>query len=279
MRWAFLSLLLVNAMFFAWRYFAPPGEFAGAPVNAVESASPPPSDLAAQTITLLDEVANNEIKLKTEQPNVVSIKEGAPSKAVAVKESEVAQVNSVVPDETVQTSRADFRAQAVPDDDACYWAGPFTQQADRAELIKRLAELHIFAEERTQVASGGWRYWVYLPPKPSRKEAKAQLAVLKNMKVDSYLIYEGEKANGVSLGLFSRKELADAKYADIQSRGFEVTMDSFERTVNQRWVAVSKAQIDAIGEAVLPRMIKNKTGVQVIEKKCELPVASHNNIH
>ena len=53
-------------------------------------------------------------------------------------------------------------------------------------------------------------------------------------------------------------------------------MDSFERVVSQSWLVASREQVDAIGEGILPRMLKNKTSLQIFEKKCDEGVASDN---
>jgi hypothetical protein len=160
----------------------------------------------------------------------------------------------------------------------CYWVGPIAKDTDWDVLTNRLRSLKIDIGERQQRITGVKRYWVYLPPSASKAQAKEQLAEVQKLGIDSYLIPNGEHQNGISLGLFSQKVIADNKIKEVATAGWNPMVEVYERSVTQRWVTISKTQLDAVGKGILPRMLKNKSGVDVFEKKCELPVASHNNI-
>ena len=243
MRWVFLSLVLMNAIFFSWRYFVPrPAE-----------ALPSPQETPSAAPSLPKPIVDNS-------PSITLLEELDSSRAVP-------SPSALAFDEVKRSG------------DICYWAGPLADDADRDVLLRRLKGLNIVASERVTRAAGDLRYWVYLPPLSSKDEAKAQLAALQSKGIDSYLIHKGERKNGISLGLFSQLELAESREAEVRAAGWEATMDTYKRSVNQRWITASKEQLDAVGEGILPRMLKNKSDVTIIEKKCELPVASHNNIH
>ena len=280
MRLFFALLVVVNITFLAWRYIASSdvtpalsssslsssvvsgsGSAINSPVvSAIQSESIPPSALAAQTITLLEEVAQNKATLQEE-----GLQNDLPQKRLlSAKASDQALENP---------------ANTALSQQTCYWLGPFAKEAAQAEYAQRLNSQGVVAEQELSRVSGGWLYWVYLPAQSTRKEAREQLSVLQGMKVDSYLIQKGEKANGISLGLFSRKELADAKYQAIKAKGFAVEVDAFERIIEQRWLIVRGQSAGGLSGLVLSRMAKNEAALQLIEKKCELPVASHNNIH
>ena len=162
---------------------------------------------------------------------------------------------------------------------SCYWAGPLGDSKEQEILSRRLQDHQLVVEPIHEQISEGWRYWVYLPPKASRAEAESDLVELQLQGVDSYLILRGQHVYGISLGLFSKEAWANDKVAEIEAKGGQPKIESFEKIREQRWVSVSKAQADALGDGVLARMFENKSHIKIIEKKCDFPVASHAGIH
>ena len=249
MRWIFLSLVLMNAMFFVWRFVLPANQPQKLSASAVEVA--PQIIPSSETITLLEEVS---------KPEVVE-----PSEIVADDASSLshASVASVAPPSASSVSGEMTVASA-----ACYWIGVFASDDERTAILARLTKLNVSTAKIDIAAPGGLRHWVYLPPQRTRAESAAIVQSLKVAGVDSYVISEGEHRLGVSLGLFSQRALADEKMADLQRRGLNPVMDTYERAANQRWLIVNKGDIDAVGDNVLSIMLKNKADVKVSEKKC-----------
>ncbi len=241
MRWVFLSLVLINAMFFSWRH-----------IMASNSA---------------DTLSSSQLEAPKLQVTPSSSVSNSPS--ITLLEELDASRGSPEPDVGVSTAGGGV----------CYWAGPLADNADRDVLLRRLEALNVEAAERVTRIAGDLHYWVYLPPLESRGQAKARLAALQEKGIDSYLIHKGERKNGISLGLFSRLELAEIKEGEVREAGWSPTMDTYKKNVSQRWVTANKDQLDAVGAGILPKMLKNKSSVTIIEKKCGLPVASHSNIH
>ena len=243
MRWVFLSLVLINTMFFSWRYLSP---------SPVETLSSP--------VVVEPQSQNSSVAIIDPSLSITLLEELDSSRPI---QNHSADVDSPMPD----------------GGGICYWAGPLSNDADRDVLLRRLKGLNVVASERVTRAAGDMRYWVYLPPMASKAEAKVRLAELQEKGIDSYLIHRGERKNGISLGLFSRLELAEIKEKEVRGAGWKPEMDTYKKSVSQRWVTANKEQLDAVGAGILPKMLKNKSDVTIIEKKCELPVASHNNIH
>lgn len=275
MRWMVLSLVLINVMIFAWRYLESQSVSEGVAepelpiVDVVEGAEATAegdpkveSDLALQTITLLEELEANRVELR--KPSALVGGDAGGNTTVSLVSGK-----SVGEHKTALALDAEFEGGEPEVSGGCYWVGPMPEEKERKHLRARLKEFKVNAQDRTLEVSGGWRYWVYLEPKANRAEAASQLAVLKKMGVDSYLILKGERKNGVSLGLFSRKGLADAKMAQMQKKGWQPNMDSFERTVNQWWVVVDMGDLQRVGDGVLSILLKNKPEMQINENKCK----------
>ena len=81
--------------------------------------------------------------------------------------------------------------------------------------------LDIQAEIRSVDAAAGLDYWVYLAPLASRQASLRQLKELQARKIDSYIITQGDLANGISLGIFPRSDSVKPLLRAIkEGRGF-----------------------------------------------------------
>src|SRR5690606_14367764 len=86
-------------------------------------------------------------------------------------------------------------------DQTCLFLGSFQQEEGARQVEQRLMALDIQAEVRAVDAAAGLDYWVYLAPLASRQASLRQLKELQARKIDSYIITQGDLANGISLGI------------------------------------------------------------------------------
>ena len=274
MRWIFLSLVLVNAMFFIWRYILPVSSPARAQEKPVVEFLPA-NILANDTIRLLEEVRDQETS--SPQPLVMS----APEKGELIVNSatnksanqvhainKVSVVNDELPVKTlgsISSAVSATSSAAITASKVCYWTGPFTGDSERAVILARLKKLKVAAEV---VDIAGLRHWVYLPAKATREDAVATVQSLKAQGVESYIISSGQHRLGVSVGLYTQQALAEQKMRELQRRGWSPVMDTYERATGERWLSVNKKDLDAVGDSVLSVMLKNKSNLKVLEKKC-----------
>ncbi len=92
-----------------------------------------------------------------------------------------------------------------------------------ADVPKALASIEAFgvkARERRLEEPGRW--WVMLPPLPTRAAATARLAELKKLGVDDVGVIEDDAngyRNGISLGLFGSEEGARVRMETLATRG------------------------------------------------------------
>jgi hypothetical protein len=86
-------------------------------------------------------------------------------------------------------------------------------------------------------------FWVLIPPEASRQQAKAHISELKKQNVkDYFLVVTGEQNNAVSLGVFSRSELAQRRYEQIKKLGFKVRIRQIDLPLREYWLDWSKEQ-------------------------------------
>lgn len=122
----------------------------------------------------------------------------------------------------------------------CYVAGPFADEIDARHLQARsqalgfsgrLSVVEISSDEPAE-------FWVYVPPRASREAALRTLRELQNRKFDSYIITQGELAEGVSLGLFRNQERAYGLQKSVAAFDIPVEVKVVNKTVREHWVEI-----------------------------------------
>ena len=117
----------------------------------------------------------------------------------------------------------------------CWLIGPFEEAISVDQVRGRLKALSIdFPVRETEVETSR-DYWVYLAPKANRKSALKLLRELQGKKIDSFLVTEGELANGISLGLFTQKERAERVREQRIEQGYDAEIKEVPRTLTQVW--------------------------------------------
>ncbi|KUJ78777.1 hypothetical protein AWR36_015885 [Microbulbifer flavimaris] len=131
----------------------------------------------------------------------------------------------------------------------CTIIGPVPEAYQGADIVERLAALQVPAESREIEMEGQMRYWVYLSPLGSRREAFRKLRALQAEGIDSYVIPKGSLTNGISFGIFSEVERAEALAGELQERGYPVQTREEPRTYLERWVVLEPGSDDQLAEA------------------------------
>lgn len=119
----------------------------------------------------------------------------------------------------------------------CNTLGPFKSKKDANTIKSELAALGISAERRTSKDNKRKGFWVLLPPEKTRQQAKEYIQELKKQNVkDYFLVVTGEQVNAVSLGVFSKSELAQRRYDQIKELGFEVKIRQVDLPLREYWL-------------------------------------------
>ncbi len=108
---------------------------------------------------------------------------------------------------------------------ACAEWGPLSE-ADRVKATKLLEPLALgrtMSWRRVEVTA---EHWVYIAPKQSRAAADRSMADLKKLDVtDSAIVLESGQWNlAISLGVFRNKESADARLAELKTKGVKTAV-------------------------------------------------------
>ncbi|APU32066.1 SPOR domain-containing protein [Ectopseudomonas chengduensis] len=169
-------------------------------------------------------------------------------------------------------SRADSSTPAdaaAPEAAVCLYLGSFEEESRARVVEQRLLSLDIQAEVRGIDAAAGVEYWVYLPPLASRQASLRQLRELQARRIDSYIITQGELANGISLGIFPRNDSANSVMQRLRDVGYEPQIRELSRAHRSFWVRVAPESRRLADEFLLGRLAGDFAGLQHQLMPCE----------
>lgn len=231
MRWIFISLAVMNGLLLGWLLLFHDPQISSNPTfpSYVQQGS----GQQVSTLKLLSEMTEMErsalvFDLHKEQERIQtsgSIDSGA---------GEVSSVHG-------QALPMDIIEESDPES-LCTLVGPFPSLLKAEYFTERITALNVRAMPKEVKMPAGPGYWVYLKPEPSRREALRVLAELQAKGIDSYVIPKGDLENGISLGMFSQKTLADARVEETESLGLVAKIDIVERTYKEIWVVLNKKE-------------------------------------
>lgn len=114
-------------------------------------------------------------------------------------------------------------------DKGCLILGPFTLERRASQAIKAVEKFVESAELTDRDSTVLPDYLVYVGPEESSKLASTKASEFKAQGFDSQVIRSGVLKNVVSLGVFSRRPLADSLVAQIEAVGQAAKIRSLEK--------------------------------------------------
>lgn len=177
------------------------------------------------------------------------------------------RVTEIAPLNMAQNSKRDIRllsessvpprrevAEVQPVEAVCLFLGSFELMADASAVEQRLLSLDIQSRVQSMDAAAGVDYWVYLPPLASRQASLRQLRELQARKIDSYIITQGDLANGISLGIFPRSDSAQSVIQRLRDAGYEPSLRELTRAHRSFWVRISPQSRRLADDSLLQRL-------------------------
>ena len=151
----------------------------------------------------------------------------------------------------------------------CLGVGVFAGAAE-SEAFAAEAEARGYSAEPRQVeVAAEPDYWVHIPPFASAAAAQRRLQELRARDIDSYLIGGGELEQGISLGVFGRRESALRLQEQILAQGYESSIYEIPRSSSEYWVEVGGIPGDAAGREAWAAFMAGREGLQEAENLCE----------
>ncbi|TBU95970.1 SPOR domain-containing protein [Phytopseudomonas dryadis] len=151
----------------------------------------------------------------------------------------------------------------------CLFLGSFENESEAGIIEQRLLSLDIRSRVQVVEAAGSVDYWVYLPPLASRQASLRQLRELQARKIDSYIITQGDLANGISLGIFPRHDSADSVMSRLRNAGYEPLLRELPRANRSYWVRIAPESRRLADDSLLQRLALDFNGLQHQLMPCE----------
>lgn len=168
-----------------------------------------------------------------------------------------------------QQRRASVVSDPQPEEAVCLFLGSFEEVAEAEQVEQRLLSLDISSQTQVVEAAGAVDYWVYLPPLASRQASLRQLRELQARKIDSYIISQGDLANGISLGIFPRRDSADSVISRLRRAGYEPLLRELARANRSHWVRIAPQSRRLVDDSLLGRLSLDFKGLQHQLMPCE----------
>lgn len=161
------------------------------------------------------------------------------------------------------------RVVAAMPEAVCLFLGSFEQEAAASVVAQRLISLDIRSRVQSIDATAGTDYWVFLAPLASRQASLRQLKELQARKIDSYIITQGDLANGISLGIFPRSDSAESVMQRLRDAGYEPSLRELSRAHRSYWVRIAPESRRLADDSLLQRLALDFSGLQHQLMPCE----------
>ena len=150
----------------------------------------------------------------------------------------------------------------------CLFLGGFDDESLAAALRQRLLSLDIASTLLGIDSTAGVDYWVYLPPLVSRQASLRQIRELQSRNIDSYIITVGDLSNGISLGIFSRKDSAEGVVGRLRELDYSASIRELPRAHRKYWVRVESQSRHHVDEPLLLNLVRDFTNLQHRQMAC-----------
>lgn len=197
MPWIFMVLMLINGVYFGWKFIEGEGPQAGAASVAQQEGV--------------------RVSLLSERPDLLT--KVAPA-AEAPEASEAAPASAPPVVAVVKQ---------------CFNVGPFISEPELRKLAGSLRGKGFVTRTDTRKVDEK-DFWVFIPPFTSRTKAEERLRDLRAQGIEGFVVKEGVFVNAISLNHFSRKDLADAFLGQMQKVGVVVEYREITKPAKQFWL-------------------------------------------
>ncbi|MBX2809908.1 MAG: SPOR domain-containing protein [Cellvibrionaceae bacterium] len=150
----------------------------------------------------------------------------------------------------------------------CTLVGPFEKLLSAEYFIESLSAESISAEIKNIVVTSDEGYWLHLAPESSRKEALRRLSELQRQGIDSYVIPSGNLANGISLGMFSRRERAQAMKDQVREQGYKPIITAIAREEKEIWVFLNAGEASKLSDLRWSELLSSAQYLQKRQNLC-----------
>jgi hypothetical protein len=148
----------------------------------------------------------------------------------------------------------------------CYSVGPLADRIDAKHLKVRAEALGFNSELRGLATGTSTEHWVHIPPQANRQQSLRLLRELQGRGIDSYIITQGDLAEGISLGLFRNEDSAQRLTKKMQGMDYNVVIKEVSRGEKELWLEFP--QVTQLTEAMRKRVVGEGQSLQWMLTDC-----------
>ncbi len=158
---------------------------------------------------------------------------------------------------------------------SCFTMGPFRDLDKLRSLTREIKPYVVSTDFRGREEREQTLYWVYIQPEKNRKKALETGKRLRAKKIkDFYVIRDGEKIHGVSLGRFRNKNSAYGLAKKVKKLGFDVIVEPIFKTYTVYWLDYQPVDGVSIPEVLFEQYTQptKKGKVGRLSRSCDTEV-------
>jgi hypothetical protein len=148
----------------------------------------------------------------------------------------------------------------------CYSVGPLADRIDAKHLKVRAEALGFRSELRGLTTGKSIEHWVHIPPQSNRQQSLRLLRELQGRGIDSYIITQGDLAEGISLGLFRNETSAQNLTQKMLDLNYKVVIKEVSRGEKELWLEFP--QVAQLTEAMRKRVVGEGQELQWVLTDC-----------
>ena len=126
-----------------------------------------------------------------------------------------------------------------PQPQACYTLGPFYLVHDVSRVAEVFETRGVTTRQRAAAERKQGGFWVFIPPRPTLRNAREVLRQLQGNGIhDPLIITEGRRANAISVGVYSSQVNAEERHDAILQLGYTAEIEPLQHTQPVYWLDV-----------------------------------------
>ena len=222
-----------------------------------------------QTLALRADKAENMPPLQrlSEVPRQVQVPVSPPEAQVSNHEQE----NAPSPAKAItEVEQARPSPRVVFLELSCYSIGPFYEENAVKSASSTLTGLGLVTSHKSEVRKELSGFWVYIPPLPSRDEARKVIGMLKQRGLKDFLIVSnGDKRNAISLGFFSTRDGAQQHQTRMKAIGLNSVLEEAYKETNGYWLDFSSPNTPPLPETVIEALQSEYDEISIKKRPCK----------
>ena len=242
MKWFFILLLLINAIYFGWELDRQ------TKMDITHKSSLPIIPEQAEHLKFLFELdafpplREEEVVNQTEASSIAE--ESIPDDQQNFDDSQTDLATELVDELPDIGMTAQQHSMGLG---ACFSFGPIADESQANGLRDWFASNGGIAQMRHKDEQGRQLFWVYLSPQDSRQDAMKTIKSFQTKGIrDFRLIVKGKMVNAISMGLFSSQAAVNNRLRELQKKGYKPVVVPYSDGKRAFWVDTKLSEDEAI---------------------------------